>query len=318
MKAHAHLPLQLYTRQLTKLFRQSSRSPNPALFLYRHKARGPLFMAESITRLLCEIHNDKPVEKALHTFKKLEDLLGKIDDDRHFVEYFSKRKKVDKACIAYYGEKRDKIYDKLNKKLRKNDFYLDDFKKFEDSLEIDFNKPGLVLKLQAQIKKDLEAAYIFYKQYPGRFTDMSSQVHELRRKLRWMSIYSQSLQGLIILKPGHAKYKWPKAIVSNARKSPYNKLPGGKNLRRHIVYDQQTFYALNFVVDRLGRIKDKGMEIEALAKAIKKTCRHKSHHAEALAIQQLQVNYTMESMLKQAHSLMKDFFMAHKGHKKLV
>ncbi|MEO8853676.1 MAG: hypothetical protein ABI359_07855, partial [Ginsengibacter sp.] len=110
------------------------------------------------------------------------------------------------------------------------------------------------------------------KRYENRtkpFSDIEKDVHELRRELRWLSIYPQAFQGLIQLQPGDdildylKNYLTPKII-----NSPYNKMPDGSGLEVHIMLHQNYYYALSWMIAELGKLKDNGLKIELLEESI--------------------------------------------------
>jgi hypothetical protein len=319
MKAGQLFPVQTYCKPILTLLQQAIAQNNPTLFLYKKNVRTPLFMMESLTRLLKKIHSDAEIDDAHKTSKKLEDLFGQVDHYDALVKQFSKQKSITKAQLDYFTKKRDKIVSKANQKLRKRDFYQAIFNELQQEFKIDFNNKAVVVKIENQIKQELADCFNFYKQFTKGFDDMELQVHEMRRKLRWISIYNQSLQGLIALKADKSKYAWEKEFITKTElESPYNKPVIKKNLTHTIVFNQKAFYALSFVIKNLGDIKDKGLAIEALSKAIKKTSKITATNLKLPVTKQLKSSYTEEDLLKQAHALLHKFFISYKIHDKLI
>lgn len=319
MESKKHFPIQDYCMQLTELFQQSISQPDPALFLHQKDARSPLFMAESLTRVLDEANDKKKIEKALKLFKKLEDALGKIEENDTLIKLFAKNKAIEKDELVYFLKKRIKAIEKLNNKLLEKEFYQVDFNRIANGLRVDFNDKALVRKLQKQMKDELEACFSFYSGFSNGFTDMETQVHEIRRKLRWLSMYPRSFQGVIILENDRTKYKWEKKFnPAPEAGSSFNKVTINKKLTEHIKFNQKAFHALNFVVAELGKIKDKGIELESLKKAIRKTSGLSGKAAEARAIEQLGLKVTGPDLLQQAHELLKEYFETHEIYKLLV
>jgi hypothetical protein len=319
MKTTLHLPLQIYCTQLLDIFQKSISTPNPALYLYQKNVRGPLFMAESIARILNNMYTDKEIGKAYKTFKKLEDVFGQIDYYDHLFIDFSKNKSINKTERDYFLKKRDKIIAKLNEKLREKAFYQDRFHVLINEFKINFNDKATILKLQEDIKTELQECADFFSKYPQQFDKMEKQVHEIRRKLRWISIYAQSLQGLIVLTADKKKHVWEKEFVTKEQiASPYGKLVSNKNFGIHIQFNQKAFYALNHVVLQLGIIKDKAFAIEALEKCIEKTSPVENIQALVLAKKQLKIKYNETDLLKEAHVLLEKYFVLYQIHKTLV
>ena len=91
------------------------------------------------------------------------------------------------------------------------------------------------------------------------FDNVETEVHELRRKLRWLSIYPQALQGAIQFAPDtkpvtHLKKYLTKEIIS----SPYNKLPAAGNNISFLMLNKSYFLALSWMIAQLGILKDEG------------------------------------------------------------
>ena len=108
----------------------------------------------------------------------------------------------------------------------------------------------------------------FAKNYAAGFSELETQVHELRRKLRWLSIYPQALQGCIQLTEkaargaGVAKYLTPEITGS-----PFNKMPAAGTNRYLLMLNRDYFFALSWMIAELGRLKDHGLRTVLLNEA---------------------------------------------------
>ncbi len=314
-----HFPFQLHCKQIIAALKKAKNSDDPALFLHKSKLRTPLFMAESILRISNTFISDKEIKEWYDLIKKLEDYLGAIDNYVTLLADFSKLKTVKSPQLEYISKKLDKTIDKLNKKLKKNDFYIKDLEEMNKSFKTNFNDKRIVTKLHEEIRKELKEAAEFFSRFPSGFDDMELQVHELRRKLRWISIYGAAFDGLIAIKETKEKYKWEKKFITpSVIKNPFNKLPLKKYLTHHINLNKKAFYALSFVIDELGKIKDKGLGIYSLEKSIRKTTDGKESDVEKTAIKQLNAKYTTASLLKEAHALLTAYFSTNKIHEFLA
>lgn len=314
-----HYPFQLYCAQLITLFKKAKTNTNPALFLYKNKARVPVFMAESILRVSNKLFEDKQIKEWHSTIKKLEDQLGQIENYIEVLADFSKLKTIKVQQLEYVSGKLDKAVEKLNSKLIKNDFYLDDLTQMNKEFKINFNDKTIVLKLHEEIRSELMEACEFFNQFPKGFTGMEEQVHELRRKLRWISIYGESFQGLIALKEQKEKYAWDKSFITQKEiKNPFNKLPVSKKINQHIMLNKKAFYALSFMISNLGIIKDKAFGLYFLERSIRKTNTEAGINSAILASKQLGAKYSGDSLLKDAHTLLNTYFNKYKIHEVLV
>lgn len=309
-----------YVEQLTSLLQDSLHQQDPAYWLYLNKARTPLFMLEALSRIVYKATNDPVAKEGRKLFKKLEDMLGEIDFYDVFVKQFKSNSAIKKEQVVYLESKLEKVTSRLNKKLTKNYFYSEAINGFIDNNPGDFNDKGLLIALHEEMKTEILQAEEFFSEYHNGFTDFEEQVHELRRKLRWISIYAASLGGYAALKPVSKKYKWEKEFVTkNDRENKYNKLPIKKGLPYYILLNKKAFYALSHVIEKLGEIKDKGLAIQTLAKALRKTTvtgRDADYNAKARAL--LGIKETESELLKQAYDLLYRFFVVNKIHIELI
>lgn len=312
-------PLQIYSKQLLQLFKKAQSSKNPALYLYSNNARTPLFMAESVTRILMELSANPNFEKWHKVFKKLEDTIGEIDYYDAALKNFSTNKLIEKESLAYLIKKKNKLVDKLNKKLIEKEFYLPIFNQVLLANELNLNDKLIIGEIKERLKQELENVFDFFSQYHDSFDNMELQVHELRRKLRWISIYAQSLNGIIVLKTIKEKYEWEKEFITPAEKtSPYNKLTVAKNLNNYIYFNNKAFYALSNVIRKLGEIKDVGLSILLLEKCIRKTHTKKIENIQEKAQKQLKLNVNEHDLLNEAHKILLLFLKKYRIQEVLI
>ncbi len=311
-------PLRAYVLQLSALFERASKSRNPALFLYTRKARQLLFMAESLLRLLDNVYNQPVVHKARRVVKKLEDNLGRIDDFDGMLQRFSKLRTIKQKQLDYFTAKRDKQLEKLNRRLKHKQFYQVFFTEVLADIRINIHDKDFIARLKRDMQRELRLSSDFYKNLEA-FTDMETQVHELRRRLRWVSMYGESLGGVMRLKPATEKYVWEKEFITRRElDSPYNKLPLRKGLAKYIDVNKKAFYALSFVISELGNIKDEGLALPAFEKALKKTSAQNTRQAHKQAVEQLKPAQTEKELLLAAHGLLRKFFVEYTIHQKLL
>lgn len=142
------------------------------------------------------------------------------------------------------------------------------------------------------------------------FTELEAQVHEMRRKLRWLSIYPQALQGLIQLNDGAAtnpalqKYLTPEIV-----NSPFNKMPPPGMNTSFLLLEKNYFLALSWMISALGTLKDDGLRIVAVTEAIQQTegISHEAACEKALGI--LGADSTaLQQVLDKSTAICKTFF----------
>ncbi|MES2513686.1 MAG: hypothetical protein V4580_06050 [Bacteroidota bacterium] len=264
-------PFLFYSKQLQSLFTKAATQKDPASWLYKNNVRTPLFMLEALTRLHKSAFDESLFVKWNKRFKKLEDLLGEIDKYSVFEKEFKSNKKISGDINGYFQANIDKYTGKLNERLRKKDWLGDKLKKFDDQLSeftVEYNDE-YINELKFSIVDEVDAILDFVSKFDGQFTKLEEQVHEVRRKLRWLSIYAQALQGLIQLKKSTGSKK---AVLHYQTKSvlnsPFNKLPPKPKGTAIILFDASSFYAISWLINELGELKDDGLRIEELKKAI--------------------------------------------------
>ena len=101
------------------------------------------------------------------------------------------------------------------------------------------------------------------------FDNMEEDVHELRRKLRWLSIYPQALQGCVQLTGSNIKSKQlAKYLTKEIITSPYNKMPQAGDNIYFLMLNKDYFLALSWLIASLGELKDSGLTIVAVKEAL--------------------------------------------------
>ena len=275
-----------FLNQLQVLFVKSSKQKNPALWLYQNNARTPLFMLEALAKLYAGIHNKKKFSKLKEQFKLLEDAIGSIDYYDSFAKEFAENKQIPSAITSYIqAQSREKIQS-LNEILKEKDWLGDGSKRIEKIRK-------KLAKADWQKEKDeIESIYKFYTQAikeilnfinkkDFNFENVESDVHELRRKLRWLSIYPQALRGSIQLsnrKLAPPKYM-AKYLTKEITSSPYNVMPDAGEHQHFLVFDKNRFYTLSWMIAELGKLKDNGLRVEVLKEAILQTASAKEKDA---------------------------------------
>lgn len=316
-KITTHNVYDAHVNHLQKLLSAAKKQKDPAYWLHRQKARRSLFMLESLTLVVAKATNNETSKKWNKLFKKLEDAMGQIDHYDSLVQQFSPNPSIKKEQVDYYREKLDKSLKRFNKKLIKKDFYNIHLSEFSNENKLTPSKP-LLSKLQKQINSDTQAGAIFFREHTTGFTDFEKQVHELRRKIRWTSIYGESFGGWIVLNDPGKTYRWEKQFITrDILQSEFSRLPIKKGLRYYMNYNKKVFYATSHVIDRLGKIKDKGLTIEALAKALHKTGAAPPETARTHAAKLLKIRESEAELLKQAHTLLTKYYSTYKIHLEL-
>ena len=272
--------------QLDTLLTKAASQKNPALWLYQNNARTPLFMLEGLAKLYAGIHNKKKFSKLKAQFKLLEDVLGSIDYYDSFAKEFSKNKKIPAAITGYLqAQTREKIQS-LNEALKEHG-WIGSEEKRTDTIRKKLKKADWKSS-KAEIKGMLD----FYKTsiteivaFTGKtnfhFENVEADVHELRRKLRWLSIYPQALQGCVQLSKQKTSNKTlTKYLTKEIINSPFNKMPDAGDNKHFLLLEQTHFYALSWMIAELGKLKDTGLRVIAIKEALQQVS--VTDHVQAL------------------------------------
>lgn len=304
-----------FLNKLQVLLDKATKQKNPALWLYNNDARTPLFMLEGLAKLYTQIHNKKKFTKLKEQFKLLEDTLGAIDYYDNIAKDISSNKKIPATVTTYLqAQTREKIQS-LNELLVEKEWL---------SPEI-----GRIKRIQQKLKEadwleekeEIKAINEFYGEViyditefiqteAYHFDNIEADVHELRRKLRWLSIYPQAMQGCIQLATNKTTPKHlAKYLTKEITTSPYNKMPDAANTTYFLVLEQNYFYSLSWMIAELGKIKDKGLHVIAVKEALQQT----SSLTDADAFKKTYLllgakQPKLEVLLKEAATISKVFF----------
>ncbi len=255
--------------KLEALIIKSAQQQNAGMYLYKNDARTTLFQLEALCRMFKKFHNKKRFTKMQEQFKYLEDSIGQIDHFAAIANALSgsgENAVVKKHCTAqaqhhasilhahitenWIGAKSNfiKIKEKISSAKWQND------EKLNESIQ------AFYIEELKEIKEIITAS---------RFENIEADVHEIRRQLRWLSIYAIALHGKIQLrkdaKPKLAyKPYMSRAVISN----PFNKMPLKGAHSSVVQLYAPAFYALSYVIAGLGDLKDSGLGQHTYANAL--------------------------------------------------
>jgi hypothetical protein len=304
-----------YLNQLQVLLTKAAKQKNPALWLYRNNARTPLFMLEGLAKIYTGLHNKKRFTKLKENFKLLEDTLGAIDYYDCIAKNLASNKKIPATIINYlHAEFREKIQ-------YLNEILVD--KKWTGSAESRITKIQQKLSSANWLEEEEEITAIqefygesiydiieFMQGTKCQFDNIETGVHELRRKLRWLSIYPQALKGCVQLaKPKVSIKHLGKYCTKEITNSPFNKMPDAGDCKYLLLLDQTYFYALSWMIAELGKIKDNGLNVVAIKEALHASSTISEALAYKKAYQLLGAKHIqLPALLKKAEAICKTYF----------
>lgn len=266
-----------YLIKLEGLLLQASTEKNAALWLYSNNARTPIFMLEGLAKLYAGIHNKKRFEKIKAHLKLLEDTLGAIDYYDCFAKEFVQNSSIPAYITEYLqAQAREKIQ-------RLNDILIEEKWMGDDAMRIKKIRKKLQAADWLQPKDEVKGIMNFYLDSIEEikvlgltaakgFTEIESEVHAFRRKLRWLSIYPQALQGVIQLTDsGNADEYINSYLAPEIVNSSFNKMPDAGINSCFLLLEKNYFFALSWMIAELGKLKDSGLKIIAVAEALQQT-----------------------------------------------
>lgn len=245
----------------------SAAAEKPGEHFYKSGARNVLFRLEANFRMYRKIAGSKKLDRWYKDFKDLEDFLGSMDFHESMFEEFKNTPKLESTARKIFLDRYTEECDFLAVKLQENGWFKED--KFNE-----LEKELANLKTRSSEEENKEVAlYVIEElekvqnQYAEGEIDLSKLeegLHEFRRKIRWISIYAAIMEGGIQLKqvqPVDENIR--KYCPDNIVNSSFNKFPEPMPGQESIVVQAPWFYALSWLIQELGELKDTGQRFEA-------------------------------------------------------
>jgi hypothetical protein len=276
-KSHGEILFDFFLNRLDQLLNKAATQKNAAMWLYKNDARTTLFMLEALARLHAGIYKEKRFIKLEAKFKLLEDILGAIDYYDVFAKEFAGNKKIPKAVTAYLQAQTREKTQELNETLTQKKWLAESNNQIA-RIRKKLSKTGW-MKEGAEVKaiykfyvEAINHILIFLSKEDFHFENIESDVHELRRKLRWLSIYPQALRGSIqLIKAKTHPKSLDKYLTKEIITSPFNKVPDAGNNKHFLLLEQNYFYSLSWMIAELGRLKDSGLRAIVIQEALQQT-----------------------------------------------
>ena len=304
-----------FLNKLQDLLDKSSKQKNPALWLYQNNARTPLFMLEGLAKLYAGLHNKKKFSKLKDQFKLLEDALGAIDYYDAFAKEFAKNKKIPASIKNYIqAQSREKLQS-LNETLKEKEWIS------AGNIRIAKIRKKLAKADWQKEREETESINSFYilaikkilnfiNQKDFHFENVEADLHELRRDIRWLSIYPQCLRGCIQLSKAKSSPRYlDKYLTKEITGSPYNIMPDAGDSKHFLVFNKNRFYALSWLIAELGKLKDNGLRVVVIEEALLQTTKTTDKDAAKKAYQLLgNKQLKIQQLLDKAETICKTYF----------
>jgi hypothetical protein len=303
----------LQITKIEKLINQAVKHGNVPLWLFLHDLRTPMFMLEGLSKLYAEINDEKIFTKLKEQFKQLEDTLGAVDYYAAFQKEFVADPKISPQINDYFKRKTNEKLEFLDRILKEEGWLdgrkLKSIKKKLD--EIKWEDEALETKhLNKFYAKQIKKINEFVVETGFPFTNIEEHIHEIRRRIRWLSIYPQALQGAVKFSENTSKAKYlTKYLTPEIVNSPFNILPISEKQTEFLLFDKNKFLALSSIISQLGVLKDKGLKINALKDAFQEMQLLKDSEAYAQSYAILGKKHpTLEEILTKASNVFKTFY----------
>ena len=304
-----------YLEQVKVLFDNARKQNNPSLWLFTNNARTPFFMLESLAKIYAEMHNPQMFGKLKEEFKFIEDGLGQTDYYNWLSLAIDSEKKIPADNKQYIKTRLSEVMVQLNEAMNEKSWLSSDFgsiNKITEKLnEADWMSPEKEVKVFSEFYKgSVDKIIRFVTGTNYHFVNVENDVHELRRKLRWLSIYPQSLRGAIQFAPDiKTAAHLEKYLTEEIINSPYNRLPDKGNNTSFLMLHKNYFLSLSWMIQQLGNLKDEGLLLIGLCESITQitACRKEEALSKAYAMFGGKQR-KMQEILDDAESVTRTFF----------
>ncbi len=234
------------------------------------KGRGPLFSIEGLARIY-EDQYPETMTSLRDQSKEFEDRLGTLVDLGEHVAYAKEigasdrvmrllRKKVTEDREAFL------IWLQENKWVDTDDFRLEKWERKVAATDWDGPK-----KDRRYVLEQLIASTKQLRHNDWDLSELQDGVHDFRRRLRWLSIYSQSLADLMVM-DDRTLNRWDAILTEPIASSQYADLPSADKLKFPILLPRALHLELTQAIYGLGNAKNAGeAQYEWLAAALFET-----------------------------------------------
>jgi hypothetical protein len=261
----------LQLSRLLPCLEKAAKGPGKASALYATSARQWLFQLQALCRIYKKAQDKKPFKNLVEPIKALEDQLGAVDYWDGWKKAAAAAKNFPPVMLAGIERHLRAELDTLETTLRDDAWLKNDFERIASMLDelaqVGWHDADKDRREVAEfLAEELEELEEEYHEGAFDFDELEEGVHEFRRKIRWFSIYAQSLEGLVQLKP----VTRPDAallpyLTKEVLESRFNVLPAPQPGAKPLLVDAPHFYALSWLISELGFIKDDGQKCVAFA-----------------------------------------------------
>ncbi len=303
----------LHHQKIKDLLSKATLHANPAIWLYLNDLRTPIFMLEATSRVCEKVYDDACFSTMRLQYKAVEDALGGLDFYAVFVKDFEAKSNIPNVVKQYLTEQAAQKAKNLNQLLTKDGWLSgEQLAKIELQLKpVEWRKePKERQKLAKFYAKQIDETIEFT--YSTEFTFKHiEEVHEIRRRIRWLSIYPQALQGVFKFDETDTKptSEQEKYLTDGVKKSPFNVMPTTLSVENPILLNKNCFLTLSWLIAELGDLKDDGLGVEVVKEAVQNTAFLKDAAAYAEAYKVLgKEQVPLDALISTSATVIKKYF----------
>lgn len=235
----------------------------------RSDVRTDLFRLEAMMRIVNKIEGS--AEATLKLVKEYEDLIGRIDFAEWVLSLCNETEASDEI-VEKARQQQEKSIQEWNEIMGRAGWFTD---KAYSEIERTIQKSRLAAKknrkqlkkIEVFLRKTIRKVEKRFEKGQYDFNLPEEGIHELRRNLRWLSIYAAALNGYVQLKTEPIEEKLRAVITKEIVESPYNQLPPPPSKGSIIIVGSNAFYLMSYFIQEIGDIKDKLLAQEWMKKA---------------------------------------------------
>jgi len=313
----------IYLNKVEALLNKSIKQKNSGVWLYQNDLRTPMFMLEALSKLYANLLSKKKFTKHKERYKRLEDLLGACNYYDSFTKQFESNKKISNEIKDFFKLKYSDCIVALNLELELEGWLPKNYRieKIRKKLsEVEWlAEEDEIFEFYNYYKTEIYDLNVKVNSNEFNFSDVEIHLHELRRKLRWLSIYAQALQGSVQLIDTKPKDKnLSKYLTPNIVSSKFNVMPDAGQKSNFLILEKSYFHALSWVIFELGILKDDGLKVIALRDAIKVTENMSTDLAFAKACKILGVKQTIIKEILDKGKIICERYLKEKNLEKML
>ncbi|MBI3541810.1 MAG: hypothetical protein HY075_00850 [Deltaproteobacteria bacterium] len=222
-------------------------------------ARGLLFKLEGLLRIYDGIYGGA-LKKLRVDVKRAEDLVGWYSEKLEYLDY-ARKIEAPGPVVEAMGKVRD---------ASKGELYdgMPEFPETLDRLQAELGKVDWERQRddRVSVMRELARELKKYERLDYDMTDLQGGIHELRRNLRWILIYIQALDGLMVLEKGVGRINEYSYLEGHPiAKSKFSKVEPNPRVKKPVQVPVEYFLALSKLVQEIGVIKSSAENVEAVA-----------------------------------------------------